>query len=240
MRSAGPPPGGNIRVATAVPNPTIYQGTSMQDRRDFMAEEHAVYLAACNVLIAQGVNIVPLPISALIHIKTKRRIARFELTPDQVTEEMCTEYFKQALVPSHIDFTTVDEAMRQRLRMNTRMAEPESRMTKLQADLEAILDEFNLAEFACRHEEKKIVQYLTNALAPQAFKDRVVSELSRAQNKRYRDHVFDYCVGRWPTKGIHAVGTSRPATADARTRWPWRSRCWRCYWRWPWRWWWPR
>lgn len=49
------------------------------------------------------------------------------------------------------------------LEMKTAWPEPESRMMNLQADLESILDKFNLTDTAFEHEQRRLVRYLADA-----------------------------------------------------------------------------
>lgn len=90
----------------------------------------------------------------------------FDTTPQQVSKEQWIEYFCKAPTPSHVDYAVVDDAMK-RLNMETKWPEPESRMMNLQADMKAVLDQFNLTDFGFEHEQRRLVKYLAYALAPQ-------------------------------------------------------------------------
>ncbi|KAG3121282.1 hypothetical protein PI124_g1148 [Phytophthora idaei] len=111
--------------------------------------------------------------------------ARYDLSmaPHLITEQQWIGYFKLANMPSHIDYASVDEAMK-KLQIKTTWPELESRMMNLQADLEAILDQFNLADVAFEHEQRRIVKYLANALAPASFKAVIATKLTLHENKK--------------------------------------------------------
>ncbi|KAE8992471.1 hypothetical protein PR001_g20931 [Phytophthora rubi] len=184
MPTVSPVSGGQrVAAAPAPPQPPRFAGRTMQDRRDFM-RQYETYLTAINALQTQWGGAFAMPVGACIESKTKRMVARYEfnLAPHLVGEEQWIEYFKQANAPSHVDYASVDEAMK-KLRMKTTWPEPESRMMSLQADLETILDQFNLTELAFDHEQRRIVKYLANALAPPSFKSVIVTKLTLQENK---------------------------------------------------------
>ncbi|KAE9296687.1 hypothetical protein PF008_g23936 [Phytophthora fragariae] len=136
-----------------------------------------------------------MPVGACIESKTKRMIARYEFncSPERISEEQWIAYFKQASEPSHVDYAVDDVAMKQ-LRMQTKWPESESRMMNLQADLEAILDRFILAELAFEHEQRRLVQYLTNALEPASFRSVVATRLTLQENKKFKNEVVPFCT----------------------------------------------
>jgi hypothetical protein len=174
------------RVGTmpALPQPPRYQGDTMKERRQFILD-YLAYLDAINVYVAHGGDAFALPVGACIEMFTKIRFATFEFRcePHQITEEQWVAYFKKAQVPSHVDWNAVDVAMK-RLRMDVRLPEPESRMTKLQADLSKLLHEYNILDLAFKEEQKRLVRYLTDALAPPPLKAMVTTQLGLARNKR--------------------------------------------------------
>uniref|UniRef100_H3H4H1 Uncharacterized protein n=1 Tax=Phytophthora ramorum TaxID=164328 RepID=H3H4H1_PHYRM len=176
---------GTSRVAAAptLPQPPRFEGRSMQDRRDFM-HKYETYLGAINALQTQWSGAFAMPVGACIESKTKRMIARYEFNqlPGAITEEQWVAYFLQAKTPSHVNYTSVDEAMKA-LRMQTRWPEPESRMMNLQSDMEAILDRFNLTDLAFQHEQRRLVKYLAAALAPPGFKAVINTKLTLQENR---------------------------------------------------------
>ncbi|KAE9135526.1 hypothetical protein PF010_g2050 [Phytophthora fragariae] len=145
-----------VATAPAIPQPPRYQGLTMKDRRKFMAD-YETYLAVINTLQTEWAGVLVMP--------------------------QWVDYFKEAHSPSHVDYGAIDEAMKA-LRMNTTLPEPGSRMTMLQSDLEDILDEFNVTELAFEHEQRRLVTYLHNAMAPPAFKSVITTRLSLQENRR--------------------------------------------------------
>jgi hypothetical protein len=139
-----------------------------------------------------------MPVGACIEAKTKRRIARWEFAtaPNCVIEAQGIAYFRSANVPAHVDYAVIDEAMRS-LKMNTRLPEPESRMSTLQAVLETVLNRFNVSELAFEHEQRRLVSYLTAALTPPSFKSVVVTRLTLQEFKTYKHEVVPFCT--WVT-----------------------------------------
>ncbi|GMF22825.1 unnamed protein product [Phytophthora fragariaefolia] len=121
-------------------------------------------------------------------------------------------YFKQAKAPSHVDYASVDEAMK-KLRMKTTWPEQESRIMSLQADLETVLDQFNLTELAFEHEQRRIVRYLASALAPVSFKSVILTKLTLQENKRYKNEVVPFCS--WVTQLKQEFITWEPAAQAA-------------------------
>ncbi|GMF48913.1 unnamed protein product [Phytophthora fragariaefolia] len=146
-----------VSAIPALPEPPRFEGRTMKDRRNFM-RGYETYLTDINALQTQWSGAFAMPVGACIEGKAKRMVARYEFncSPERISEEQWVAYFKQANEPSHIDYAVVDEAMKQ-LRMQTKWPEPESRMMNLQADLEAILDHFNLDELAFEHEQRHLV-----------------------------------------------------------------------------------
>uniref|UniRef100_H3GD33 CCHC-type domain-containing protein n=1 Tax=Phytophthora ramorum TaxID=164328 RepID=H3GD33_PHYRM len=187
-----------VAAAPALPQPPRFADRIMQDRRVFM-REYETYMIAINALQTQWNGAFAMPVGACIESRTKRMIARYEfnLPPNMISEQQWIDYFKQALSPSHIDYATVDKAMK-KLRMETRWPEPESRMMNLQADMEAILDEFNLTDVAFAHEQRRLVKYLADALAPPSFKAVIATKLTLRENKNFKNEVVPFCS--WVTK----------------------------------------
>lgn len=157
---------GRVAAAPALPQPPRYKGVTMQDRRDFM-KAYETYLAAVNALQTQWTGAFAMPVGACIESGTKRLIARwtFRKAPEQITEDEWIQYFKQANVASIVDYATVDAAMT-KLKMDTSMPEPESRMMRLQADMTTILERFNLTDVAFANEQRRLVKYMVAALQP--------------------------------------------------------------------------
>lgn len=187
-----------VAAAPALPQPPRFAGRTMQDRRDFM-QKYETYLAAINALQTPYSAAFAMPVGACIESKTKRMIARYEFNSpvNLITELQWIEYFKQARLPSLVDYAAVDNAMKT-LKMKTVWPEPESRMMNLQADMETILDKFNLTDQAFEHEQRRLVRYLSDALEPPSFKSAVVTKLTLQQNKRFKHEVVPFCA--WVTQ----------------------------------------
>ncbi|EGZ06045.1 hypothetical protein PHYSODRAFT_531309 [Phytophthora sojae] len=83
--------------------------------------KYETYLGAINALQTQWSGAFAMPVGACIESKTKRMIARYEFNqlPGAIPEEQWVAYFLQAKAPSHVAYTSVDEAMKA-LRMRTR------------------------------------------------------------------------------------------------------------------------
>ncbi|GMF46737.1 unnamed protein product [Phytophthora fragariaefolia] len=139
-----------------------------------------------------GLGLICLGTSVPAEVYQQRGQAPTTSTP-YTPEEQWIAYFKQTNEPSHVDYAVVDEAMKQ-LRMRTKWPEPESRMMNLQADLEANLDRFNLAELAFEHEQRRLVRYLTNALEPASFRCVVATCLTLQENKKFKNEVVPFCT----------------------------------------------
>ncbi|GMF29384.1 unnamed protein product [Phytophthora fragariaefolia] len=57
---------------------------------------------------------------------------------------------------------------------------------------------FNLIELAFEHEQRRIVRYLANALAPVSFKSVIWTKLTLQENKMYKNEVVPFCS--WVTQ----------------------------------------
>ncbi|GMF23671.1 unnamed protein product [Phytophthora fragariaefolia] len=91
-------------------------------------------------------------------------------------------------------------------------------MMNLQADLEGILDKFNLTDTAVEHEQRRLVKYLADALAPQRFKAVVATKLTLHQNKKYKNKVVPFCS--WVThllRGFITWKSIAPSWATTQT-----------------------
>jgi hypothetical protein len=88
-------------------------------------------------------------------------------------------------------------------------------MLSLQADLETILDQFNLTELVFEHEPRRIVKYLVNVLAPASFKSVIVTKMTVHENKRYKNEVVPFCS--WVTKVMREFMTWERSAQAATT-----------------------
>ncbi|GMF48372.1 unnamed protein product [Phytophthora fragariaefolia] len=158
--------GQRVAAAPALPQPPRFESRTMQDRRNFM-RRYETHLTVFRLSGAAPSRCRLVPV----------------LSPHLITEEQWIGYFMKANTPSHVDYASVDEAMK-KLQMRTAWLDPVSRMMNLQADSEAVLDQFNLAEVVFDHEQRRIVKYLANALAPASFKAAIATKLTLHENKR--------------------------------------------------------
>ncbi|GMF30423.1 unnamed protein product [Phytophthora fragariaefolia] len=197
MPTASPrqgPRDGRIAAAPALPQPPMYSGRTMQDRRDLMYKFEG-YLVKVNALQTEWTAALVMPVSARIETDTRRMIARWEFSgasPETITEEQWKDYFRQALVPTFVDYASIDTAMKS-LKMQTKWPEPESRMMHLQADMEAILNRFNVTDLAFKHEQCRLVGYLTKALEPVSSRKVVAPKLTLQEFKSLKNDAIGFC-----------------------------------------------
>ncbi|GMF52587.1 unnamed protein product [Phytophthora fragariaefolia] len=212
-----------VAAAPALPQPPRFAGRTMQDRRDFM-QKYETYLAAINALQTPYTGAFAMPVGACVESKTKRMIARYEFnsTVNLITEQQWIGYFMQAKLPSLVDYAAVDDAMKT-LKMKITWPEPESRMMNFQADLEGILDKFNLTDQAFEHEQRRLVRYLSNALEPPSFKAAVTTKLTLQRNKQFKHerHARELRERReaargTPVKKFSVMEAGKPAMAEDR------------------------
>lgn len=60
--------------------------------------------------------------------------------------------------------------------------------------MEVVLDWFNLTEVAFKHEQIRLVKYLSDDFAPSCFKSAVMACLTLKQNKPYKLDVVPFCT----------------------------------------------
>lgn len=70
-------------------------------------------------------------------------------------------------------------------------------MLKLQADMEVILDSFNITDVVFEHKQSRLVGYLARALAPTSFRSSIATRLTLKENKRLKNEVVPFCA--WVT-----------------------------------------
>ncbi|GMF51505.1 unnamed protein product [Phytophthora fragariaefolia] len=108
---------GEIAAVPALPEPLMYSGRSLQ----------------------AGVTLCT---------NTRRMIARWEFSgalPETITEEQWKDYFRQTLMPTFVDYSSIDTAMKS-LKMQTKWSQPG--LMHLQADMVAIPNRFNITDLA--------------------------------------------------------------------------------------------
>ncbi|KAG7386936.1 hypothetical protein PHYBOEH_008435 [Phytophthora boehmeriae] len=82
--------------------------------------------------------------------------------------------------------------------MDTKLAEAESRVNRLQANMYKILEEHNMVDVMFEQEQKKLVKYLVAALAPMNFEEEIQRRVDQEQNKAYKSNVIEF--SRWLTE----------------------------------------
>ena len=196
-----------VQNAPTLPKAPMYSGRTLQARRKFM-REYETYTHALSAYETSTHRPFVMPVSACISMKTKHVIASYEFpgrTLTSIQEQEWINYFLEASVPEYSDdYDEIDEAMK-KLKMDTTLRESKSRITKLQADMHDILDELNMEEILPANDPKKLVEYMTAALEPPAFKKVVVSRLKNKSNKQYKhDHVL-FCKWIAPLLASHLL-----------------------------------
>lgn len=143
-----------------------------------------------------------MPLSSCIEHKTLRRICDYEpQRPEfEVTKDMWKKYFLNARHSDTKDYARLAAAMRG-LSMDVSLSDAESRVTRLIADFHSILDSQDMDDFALE-EPKLAVQYLCNALRPQALKMMIFTELKKTVNKPLKKSVQEFL--KWLTPKVQA------------------------------------
>ncbi|OWZ19831.1 hypothetical protein PHMEG_0005858 [Phytophthora megakarya] len=134
------------------------------------------------------------PVGSCIEQGTKRIIATFTFAKNwrDVTKDEWVNYFLQAKRTSFKDNAALDGAMK-KLMLNTKLAESESRVNRVQSNMYKISEEQNMVDVMFEREQKKLVQYLVAALAPLNFKKAIQRRVDQEQNKNYKSNVIEVC-----------------------------------------------
>uniref|UniRef100_H3HDZ8 WRKY19-like zinc finger domain-containing protein n=1 Tax=Phytophthora ramorum TaxID=164328 RepID=H3HDZ8_PHYRM len=188
---------GPVMNAPALPKPPRYKGSTMQERRDFL-RAYNTYFAALRAFQTEHNRPFVQPVGSCIEQGTKEIIARFTFAKDwqDVTEDEWIAYFLQSKQTAFEDYAALDADM-QKLSMDTTLAEAESRVNRLQANLYKILENHNMVDIMFQREQKKLVKYLVAALAPATFKAEVQRRIDQEQSKKYKGDVIEF--SRWLT-----------------------------------------
>lgn len=181
--------------APALPSAPVFKGSTMADRRRFM-RKYTTYVNALNAFQSPVHRPFVMPARACIDGDTRRRIAMFTFgcDPDKITEEQWWSYFVEAQKPVVRNYLAVDDAMRS-LKMDVRLAEAASRVSRLQDDLYKILEKHNFSEEMFQEDQPRIVRYLLEALEPAPFRETVRHQLSMETHKAKRRHSCRSAVG---------------------------------------------
>ncbi|KAJ8525691.1 hypothetical protein ON010_g15423 [Phytophthora cinnamomi] len=107
-----------------------------------------------------------------------------------VIEDEWVKYFLQAKHTAFEDYAVLGVA-RQKLSMDTKLAEAESCVNRLQANMYRILEDHNMVDVMFDREQKKLVKYLVASLEPISFKE-IQRRIEQEQNKRYKSNVIEF------------------------------------------------
>ncbi|KAG6585018.1 uncharacterized protein IUM83_08558 [Phytophthora cinnamomi] len=186
---------GPVMNAPALPKLPRYKGSTMQERRDFL-RAYNTYFAALRAFQTEHNRPFVQPVGSSIESGTNAIIARFTFAKDwqDVTEDEWVANFLQSKQTAFENYAALDSDM-QKLSMDTTLAEAESRVNRLQANLYKILENHNMVDTMFQREQKKLVKYLVAALAPATFKAEVQRRIDQGQNKKYKGDVIEF--SRW-------------------------------------------
>uniref|UniRef100_H3GYW4 CCHC-type domain-containing protein n=1 Tax=Phytophthora ramorum TaxID=164328 RepID=H3GYW4_PHYRM len=127
-----------------------------------------------------------MPVGACVEDERRRLIALFDICKplDGITEEDWIDYFGKGA-------SWVKGLMSAKLSMDVQLADADSRVSKLAHEMYQLLEKENM-EWMVEREPKKIVSYLTDALAPDQFRRTVKNELARESNKPLTKNVVAF------------------------------------------------
>lgn len=170
----------------------------MQERRDFLGAYHT-YFAALSAFRTEHNRPFVQPVGSCIEQGTKEIIARFTFAKhwQDVTEDEWVQYFLQAKHTAFEDYVALDVAM-QKLSIDTKLAEAESRVNRLQANMYKVLEDHTMVDVMFDREQKKLGKYLVASLEPISFKKEIQRRIEQEQNKRYTSNVIEF--SRWLTE----------------------------------------
>ncbi|KAH9128004.1 hypothetical protein LEN26_009174 [Aphanomyces euteiches] len=174
------------------PNPPLFDGVTAAEKKKIMREyqHYWHHLASLQNL---GFKPLIMPVGNCISDYRRRMIARYEMGGiplANVTEEMWQQYFRNADAIGMVDYANVDRAMRG-LKMRTELTDATSRVFDLVHTMHHRLEKLSM-QFMTDDEQKRVIGYLTAALAPAAFKTRVLESLSRNSNKYLRSDLTKF------------------------------------------------
>ncbi|KAG9408019.1 hypothetical protein AC1031_021259 [Aphanomyces cochlioides] len=160
------------------PNPPLFDGVTAAEKKKFMREyqHYWHHLASLQNL---GFKPLVMPVGNCISDYRRRMIARYEMG-----------YFRNADAISMVDYANVDRVMRG-LKMRTELTDATSRMFDLVHTMHHRLEKLSM-QFMADDEQKRVIGYLTAALAPAAFKTRVLESLSHNSNKYLRSDLIKF------------------------------------------------
>ncbi|KAE9035681.1 hypothetical protein PR002_g7436 [Phytophthora rubi] len=155
----------NKRVQTmpTLPTPPVFRGSTSQERQTFMKAYEAGSMRRGR---APSAN----------------RYVRHMQAVGSISESDWVDYFWEGRISGELDFEKVKTIMGSKLRMDTRLADANSRVSKLAHEMYQFLEKENM-EWMVEGEPKKVVNYMMDALAPEQFQRTVRNEVVREANK---------------------------------------------------------
>ncbi|GMG14688.1 unnamed protein product [Phytophthora fragariaefolia] len=194
-RNVGPSdPAVNKRVQTmpTLPTPPVFRGATSQEKQTFMKayEAYCRQLAALETAFFRPFR---MPVGACVEDERRRLIAMFDICKplDSITESDWINYFWEGRISGELDFEKVKTMMSSKLRMDTRLADANSRVSKLAHEMYQLLEKENM-EWMIEGESKKVVHYMIDALAPEQFQKTVRNEMAREANKPLLKNVVSF------------------------------------------------
>ncbi|CAK5114738.1 unnamed protein product [Aphanomyces euteiches] len=151
-----------------VPKARTFNGSTKAKMKRFMDQYQAYRreIESANGQRPGGVQIQPAPLSSCVDPAILERIAFWDhgKPSSQVTEEDWKAYFLDSQDDEPVDLAKLNSAMR-KLKMDTNIQSPESRVSNLISDFELILVRLSMEGFA-ELEPKKTVDFLVAAIQP--------------------------------------------------------------------------
>ena len=152
---------------TEVPKAPKYNGCTKLAMRKFM-DEYQAYSREVQLLnMACGsAKISMMPIAACIDPRAVERICYWNLRKPyhEVTEEDWRQFFASARATEQVDMAKLKSAM-SKLKMDTSIADCQSRVMKLVTDFDQVLQKLSMEGFQ-EQEPKASQEWLINALNP--------------------------------------------------------------------------
>ncbi|KAG6608816.1 DEAD-box ATP-dependent RNA helicase 36 [Phytophthora cinnamomi] len=186
------PPSKRVQTMTTLPTPPVFRGSTAQDKQMFM-KKYEAYCRQLSALETSFFRPFRMPVGACVEDERRRLIALFDICKplDDITEEDWIDYFWEGRIAGGLDFDKEKALMSTKLNMDVQLADADSRVSKLAHEMYQLLEKENM-EWMVEREPKKIVSYLSDALAPDQFRRTVKNELARESNKPLTKNVVAF------------------------------------------------
>ncbi|GMF49635.1 unnamed protein product [Phytophthora fragariaefolia] len=177
------PPSKCVQTMPTLLTPPVFRGSTAQDKQAFM-KKYEAYCRQLSALETAFFRPFRMPVGACVEDERRRLIAVFDICKplDDITEEDWIDYFWEGRIADELDFDKVKALMSTKLSMDVQLADADSRVSMLAHEMYQLLEKENM-EWMVETEPKKIVSYLTEALAQDQFRRTVKNELARESNK---------------------------------------------------------